>query len=68
MIKNRIIIYNNEKVIIENYKAIIDLSNNYIIVDKYYIKGENIKIKEMDDYYINIFGNIKTIEFLSDKL
>lgn len=63
---SKITLNSNNKLIIENYHNIIDLSNEYIIVDNYNITGINLKIKEMDEYYIIIDGVIKTIELLSD--
>lgn len=63
---SKITLNSNNKLIIENYHNIIDLSNEYIIVDNYNIIGINLKIKEMDEYYIIIDGVIKTIELLSD--
>lgn len=59
----KISIYNN-KVIIENYNKIIDLNNDKIIIDNYIITGLNLKIINIDEYYIIINGDIKNLNIL----
>ncbi len=63
---NKLSIYNNERVIIENYDNITELLNDNIIVDKYVINGENLKIKQIDEYYIIIVGKIFYINIKDD--
>ena len=59
----KISIYNN-KVIIENYNKIIDLNNDKIIIDNYIITGLNLKIINIDEYYIIINGDIRNLNIL----
>lgn len=67
-IKNniKISLYNNTKIVIENYNKIIDLNDSIIIIDNYKIKGMNLKIPNIDDYYIIITGSIKSITIEDD--
>lgn len=54
------IIYSN-KVIIYEYKNIIEIKKDTIIIDKWIIKGEDLKIMELDSYSMAISGNIKGV-------
>lgn len=62
MNENKISLYNNYRCIIENYKVIKTIENNIIIIDNYIINGENLKIKRMNDYLIEIIGKIIKID------
>lgn len=62
MNENKISLYNNYRCIIENYKVIKTIENNIIIIDNYSINGENLKIKRMNDYLIEIIGKIIKID------
>ena len=59
-------IYNNTKIVIENYNNIIDLNDNRIIIDNYNIIGTNLKIPSIDEYYIIITGLINNINIVDD--
>lgn len=59
-------IYNNTKIVIENYNNIIDLNDNKIIIDNYNIIGTNLKIPSIDEYYIIITGLINNINIVDD--
>ena len=59
-------IYNNTKIVIENYNNIIDLNDNKIIIDNYNIIGNNLKIPSIDEYYIIITGLINNINIVDD--
>lgn len=63
---NKLSLYNNEKVVIENYNNIRDINDDCIIIDKYYINGENLKIKQIEEYFIIIIGVINSIIINSD--
>lgn len=54
----------NNKIIIENYGIINELSNNKIVLKEYVIEGNNIKIKRMDGFLIEIKGQISKIIFI----
>lgn len=59
-------IYNNTKIVIENYNNIIDLNDNKIMIDNYNIIGTNLKIPSIDEYYIIITGLINNINIVDD--
>jgi hypothetical protein len=54
-------IYKDEKIIVENYSELKDITDEIIIVDIYKIKGNFLKIKRMDNYMIEISGSISQI-------
>ena len=60
-INTKLSLYNNNKLVIENYINLLDISDSKIIIDKYTINGNNLKIKEMNNYYIVIIGIIDNI-------
>ena len=59
--KIKLTIYKNEKIIIENYQELKDISDDEIIVDLYRINGSFLKIKKMDNYMIEILGSVAAI-------
>lgn len=63
----KITIFNNNKIIIENYNNLIDIKETLIIIDNYKINGENLQIKEIDDYLIIIYGIINNIYIVNDE-
>lgn len=50
------------KIIIYNYKDIIDFSDKFVNVNNYIISGEKLVINKLEDSIIEIFGQIKKIE------
>ena len=62
----KISLYNNTKIVIENYNKIIDLNDNIVIIDNYEIKGLNLKITNIDEYYIIINGSINNLSIVDD--
>lgn len=54
-------IYKNEKIIIENYQELMDITDTSVVVDLYQIHGNFLKIKKMDNYMIEISGIISQI-------
>lgn len=50
------------KIIIYNYKDIIDFGDNLVNVNNYIISGEKLVINKLEDSIIEIFGQIKKIE------
>lgn len=63
----KITIFNNNKIIIENYNNLIDIKEISIIIDNYKINGKNLQIKEIDDYLIIIYGIINNIDIVNDE-
>lgn len=57
----KIKMYNGNHVVIENYKQLIDIENDFIKVDNYLLKGENLKINSLNQFMIEIYGTIKEI-------
>ena len=46
----KVSVFSNKRIIIENYKSILDISDNKIIVDQYNILGSNLSIKLMNKH------------------
>ena len=57
----KITIYADKRIVIENYNKLYDLSENLIKVDIYSIYGKFLKLKQMDNYMIEIFGDINQV-------
>ncbi|MDD7314992.1 MAG: YabP/YqfC family sporulation protein [Bacilli bacterium] len=64
LLKPSIKVYENSLVIINNYQALNDYTNQKIIIDKYEISGNNLIIKSMDEQTVKIDGEIKEIKFI----
>lgn len=62
MYQNKIIIYDMNRIIIENYKQILSYDDSNIIIDQINIVGMNLYIKEMNELYVEISGEIKEIK------
>lgn len=61
--ENRIIINNKQKMTIENFRNIIEFKEENIIIDNISVKGNNLRINEINEFNIEIFGQIKEIIF-----
>lgn len=59
--QERLRLYNKERVVIENFKELKDISNEMIVVDNYMIIGSFLKINRMDPLTMEIYGQIKEI-------
>lgn len=57
----KITIYNDKRIIIENYNKLLDLTENLIRIDIYTIHGNFLKLKQMDNYMIEILGEITRV-------
>lgn len=64
---SKIIIIDNKIMVIEYYENIKFLSIDQIIIDNIEIFGLNLKIKKMDDYSIEIHGQISKVFIESDE-
>lgn len=62
MYQNKIIVYDMNRIIIENYKQILSYDDYNIIIDHINIVGMNLYIKEMNELYVEISGEIKEIK------
>lgn len=61
------IIYANNKLSIFSYTDLKELSDEKIIIDFYEILGNDLRIQEMDDYFVVISGKIREVK-LSEKI
>ncbi len=61
MNKLKLSIYENNRVVVENYDELREITDNEIIVDEYKILGDFLKIRRMDDYIVEIVGLFTTI-------
>lgn len=61
----KVSVFSNKRIIIENYKSILDISDNKIIVDQYNILGSNLSIKLMNKHMLDIYGVVNNIEISS---
>lgn len=57
----RLKLYQNQRILIENYRKLKDLSEDMIVVDNYCITGTFLKITKMNDFTMEIYGKIKEI-------
>lgn len=64
---SKIIIIDNKIMMIEYYENIKFLSIDQIIIDNIEIFGLNLKIKKMDDYLVEIHGQISKVFIESDE-
>ena len=55
-------IYDYHKIILENYSKIYDISEESIIIDCYKIIGKELKINLLNQFMIEIYGNIEEIK------
>lgn len=54
--------YDGQILVIENFKKIIVLTTNEVVLLEYRIKGTDLKVVKLDGYEIWIKGNIKSME------
>lgn len=62
--KTKIIIYDNRKVIIENYNQIKKYNSDEVIIDNIIIKGKKMTILQMDEINMTIIGQNYEIKCL----
>jgi hypothetical protein len=54
-------LYQDNRIVIENYNRLLDLNEEYIRVDIYTIVGKFLKINQMDNYMIEVIGTINQV-------
>ncbi|MFY9422331.1 MAG: YabP/YqfC family sporulation protein [Bacilli bacterium] len=54
-------IYGNKRIVIENYRRLLDLNEELIRVDIYTIVGKFLKLTQMDSFMIEVLGAIQQI-------
>lgn len=54
-------LFNNELVIVVNYQNVIDINSSKVVLLNYIIEGDDLLVKKMDTYEIEIKGVIKKI-------
>ena len=57
----KLTIYQDKRVIIENYHKLLDLNEDLIKVDGYAIIGKFLKINQMDSYMIEVVGTVNQV-------
>lgn len=60
--ENKLKLYDYQKLIIENYQKIVDITSNLIIVDRYFIIGEKLQVNCLNQFIIEINGDIQEIK------
>ena len=53
--------YDGKTLIIENYKQLIDVSDQCIEIDNYLLKGKNLKIDTLNQFMVKVHGVFKEI-------
>ncbi len=61
MKNNYLKLISNNYVIIENYGEITNISSYEVISTNYTVKGEELIVKKVDGYYLEIAGKITCI-------
>ena len=52
---------NKKDILINNYKELLELEKTKVITSDYVVEGEDLIVKKMDKYTIEISGKIKRI-------
>lgn len=60
--ENKLKLFKDSEVYIENYKNINKIENNEIVIDMYTIYGDFLKITRIDDILIAIEGKVNEIK------
>lgn len=60
--ENKLKLFKDSEVYIENYKNINKIENNEIVIDMYTIYGDFLKITRIDDVLIAIEGKVNEIK------
>ncbi len=60
----KLILRNNDQIIIKNYHQLKDITENSIWIDNYIINGIFLKITTLDEELIQIYGKIKEIKII----
>lgn len=56
---------NKKDILINNYKELLELEKTKVITSEYVVEGEDLIVKKMDKYTIEISGKIKNIKIRS---
>ena len=59
---NKLKIYNYQKITLENYLEIKEISKELIIIDRYQIIGKELKINLLNQFIVEIYGDIEEIK------
>lgn len=66
MFDDKKIIISKNKISIFSYDALLELSIEKIIIDNIVIIGDNLRIEEMDEYYIIVTGTLNEVKFINE--
>ena len=61
--KIKVVLYSNKRVVITNDLALKEILENEIKVDKITIFGTNLKLKAMDNYMIEVVGEVEGVKY-----
>ncbi len=61
--KIKVVLYSNKRVVITDYLALKEILENEIKVDKITIFGTNLKLKAMDNYMIEVVGEVEGVKY-----
>lgn len=61
--KLKIIIYDNKRIIVNDYINLKDIRKEVVVVDSVCINGKDLIVKRMDDYFIEIVGTITNVVY-----
>ena len=56
---------NKKDILINNYKELLELEKTKVITSEYVVEGEDLIVKKMDKYTIEVSGKIKNIKIRS---
>lgn len=60
--ENKLKLFQNNELYIENYKNILKIEHNEIVIDYYTVYGDFLKITRIDEFLIAIEGKINEIK------
>jgi hypothetical protein len=55
-------LFSHERIVVERYKRVKEISEDKIIIDEYIINGKILKIVLMNKYMLDIRGEVNCIE------
>ena len=61
--KAKLYVYDCQKLTIYNYHKIITYLDTFIVIDKYQIKGKNLRISKADEVNVEVLGELYEIKF-----
>lgn len=63
IVKTKTVLYSNKRVVITNFYNIKEILEEEIKIDKLVVYGKKLKLKSMDNYMIEIIGEIEGVKY-----